>query len=319
MPKIMLATLTDGMSVSTLAYLKQKKLLPYKNKPGAFLNLTLVDRTGSMEAKVFDRAEEIVERLADGKIVTIAGRASSYQGVLGLVLDSVEVWDGPVDYAEFMPAYQGDASVLEARLNELLASITDPEISLLLNSIFGDPDIRRKFVNAPAAERVHGAYLHGLLEHVVRQAEMAETVCRCFPQARRDLVIAGVLLHDIGKIDEFAWGFAIEYTTRGRLLGHAVIGDRLIFARGLELGIAEETALQLRHLILSHHGTREFGAVVLPQTLEAIILHHLDNLEAKTAHCIDALKASDTAATWTDYDRIEGHAWYKGPVGEEAK
>lgn len=117
MPKIMLATLTDGMSVSTLAYLKQKKLLPYKNKPGAFLNLTLVDRTGSMEAKVFDRAEEIVERLADGKIVTIAGRASSYQGVLGLVLDSVEVWDGPVDYAEFMPAYQGDASVLEARLN----------------------------------------------------------------------------------------------------------------------------------------------------------------------------------------------------------
>ncbi len=312
MPKTMLASLTDGMSVNTLAYLKQKKLITYKNKPGSFLSLTLCDRSGSIEGKVFDHAEEIATRLAEGNIVSVSGRASLYQGVLGLILDTASAWDAPVEYADFMPAYSGDVAALEARLDELLASITDPDFSILLQAIFGDPDIRRKFCLAPAAERVHGAYLHGLLEHVIRQAELAEAACRCYPEIRRDLLIAGVLLHDIGKIEEFSWGFTIEYSTTGRLLGHAVIGDRLISERGWELGIDEETALRLRHLILSHHGTREFGAVVLPQTLEAVILHSVDNLEARAAHCIDAMKSADPTAPWTDYDRLEGHAWYRG-------
>ncbi len=315
MPKTMLAALADGMSVNTLACVKQKKLLPYKNKPGAFLALTLTDRSGSIEGKVFENADTIAAQLAEGHIVTISGRASLYQGVLGVVLDSAVPWEGPVDFADFMPTYPGDVAVLEARLDALLASIRDAELSLLLQSIFGDPEIRRKFCLAPAAERVHGAYLHGLLEHVIRQAELAEAACRCYPEVWRDLLIAGVLLHDIGKIDEFSWGVTIEYTTRGRLLGHAVIGDRLITERGWELGICEETALRLRHLILSHHGTREFGAVVLPQTLEAIILHSVDNLEAKAAHCIDVISHADPADPWTEKDRLENHAWYRGAEG----
>lgn len=312
MPKTMLSALCDGMTVNTLACLKQKKLLPYKNKPGAFLALTLTDRTGSLEGKIFDNAETLAPQLAEGTIVNINGRASLYQGVLGLVLDSAVPWDGPVEFADFMPSYPGDVAVLEARLDELLASIRDAELSLLLQSLFGDPDIREKYCLAPAAMYVHGAYLHGLLEHVIRQAELAEAACRCYPQVWRDLLIAGVLLHDIGKIHEFNWGVTIEYSTLGRLLGHAVIGDRLVSERGWELGICEETALRLRHLILSHHGTHEFGAVVLPQTLEAIILHSVDNLEAKAAHCIDFIGHTDPAAPWTEKDRLEGHAWYRG-------
>ncbi len=315
MSKTMLAALADGMSVHTLAYLKQKRLVPYKNKPGSFLALTLSDRSGSIEGKIFENAEVISEQLAEGKIVTLTGRASLYQGVLGLVLDSIAPWEAPVDFADFMPAYPGDVAVLEARLDELLASIRDTELAQLLQSIFGDPEIRSKFCQAPAAEYVHGAYLHGLLEHVIRQAELAEAACRCYPQVRRDLLIAGVLLHDIGKIAEFSWGLTIEYTTLGRLLGHAVIGDRLVTERGWELGICEETALHLRHLILSHHGTREFGAVVLPQTLEAVILHSVDNLEAKAAHCIDALNNAAPNSPWTEKDRLEGHYWYKGTEG----
>jgi len=310
LPKLMLGQLSDGMNVNTLAYLKQKKLLPYKNKPGAFLALTLSDRSGSLEGKVFDNAEELAARLLEGKVISISGRASAYQGVLGIVLDNAEPWDAAVDFADFMPAYPGDVAALEARLDELVASVTDPDLAQLLHSIFHDPEIRTRYCLAPAAERVHGAYLHGLLEHVVRQAAMAEAACRCYPEINRDLLIAGVLLHDIGKIDEFAWGFAIEYTTRGRLLGHAVIGAQLVYDRGWELGISEETALRLRHLLLSHHGTREFGAVVLPQTLEAIILHSVDNLEAKAAHCIDVMKNGD--GEWSEYDRLEGHAWYRG-------
>jgi len=312
MPKTMLADFTEGMAVKTLACLVQKKLLPFKSKTGHFLALTLADRTCTLEAKVFNNGEEIDRRVREGGIVSIAGKAETYQGNLQLNLDSVEPWDGPVDKADFMPAYPGDVAALESKLDELIESLIQPDLSLLIRTIFSEPELRRRYCEAPAGKGMHGAYLHGLLEHVVRRAELAETACRCYPQADRDLVIAGVLLHDIGKIDEYSWELAIDITPRGRLLGHAVIGDLLVYERGRELGIDEETATRLRHLILSHHGTREFGAVVLPHTLEAVILHAVDNLEAKAAHCIDMLQTGNAVQPWSEYDRIEGHFWYRG-------
>ncbi|MHB0938939.1 MAG: 3'-5' exoribonuclease YhaM family protein [Armatimonadota bacterium] len=312
MPKMMLADLTEGMAVNTQACITQKKLLPFKNKSGHFLALTLGDRSGTLDAKVFNNGEEIAGRIAEGMVVGITGKAESYQGNLQLNLDTMEPWDGAVNKADFMPAYAGDVAALEAKLDALIASLSDPDLSALIRTIFSEPELRRRYCEAPAGKGVHGAYLHGLLEHVVRQAELAEAACQCYPQANRDLVIAGVLLHDIGKIDEYSWELTIDITPRGRLLGHAVIGDLLVYERGRELGIAEETATRLRHLILSHHGTRDFGAVVLPHTLEAVILHACDNLEAKAAHCIDMLQSGDTAQPWTDYDRVEGHVWYRG-------
>ena len=318
MPKTMLADLADGMPVQTQAYLKQKRLIPYKNKPGAFLVLTLADRSGSLEGKIFDNAEDFYGRLDEGKIVNIAGRASSYQGTLGLVLDSAGLWHGAVEMADFMPAYPGDVAALEAKLDALVASVTNADLSRLLRSIFTDPDIRAQYCQAPAAKGMHGAYLHGLLEHVVRQAELAEAACGCYPQIDRDMLIAGVLLHDIGKIVEFSWSLAIEYTKYGNLQGHSVIGDRLVYERGRELQISDETATRLSHLILSHHGQHEFGAPVLPKTLEAVILHSVDNLEAKATHCITMLENGDQGSEWSEYDRIESRCWYRGEAGTRA-
>ena len=317
MPKTMLADLTDGMSVQTLVYLKQKRLIPYKQKIGAFLALTVADRSGNLEAKCFDNAEEIFQRLSEGTVLAISGRASLYQGTLGLVLDKAITSDAPVNFADFMPTYQGDVAELEARFAALLSSITDSGLARLLQAIFADPDMRAKYREAPAAKTMHGAYLHGLLEHVVRQAELAEAACSCYPQADRDLVMTGVLLHDIGKTVEFSWGISIEYTKYGNLQGHTVIGDRLIFERGREVGLDEETALRLSHLILSHHGELAFGAVVLPKTLEAVILHSVDNLEAKATHTIAMLENGDQSAAWSDYDRIEGRQWYRGDEERE--
>jgi len=310
MPKQMLAEITDGAVVRTLAYLKQKKLIPYKGKPGAFLALTLADRTGTIEAKVFDGAEEVAAGLKEGDIISVAGRASVYQGTLGVILDNITLWEGEVDKGDYMRAYSGDVEELIAGFEKLLASITDPDLAQILQGIFADKETRAKYFDAPAAMTVHGAYLHGLLEHVVRQAELAETACRLYPLANRDLVIAGVLLHDIGKLWEFSWDLSVSYTTPGKLIGHAVIADRLICETGRELGVDEEKALQLRHLILSHHGTRDFGAVVLPQMLEAVILHSVDNLEAKANRCQELL--SNGTGEWTEFDNIEKHAWYRG-------
>lgn len=316
MAKQMLADLSDGMGVQTLAYVKSKRLQPYKNKPGQFLILALADRSGTMDAKAFDNAEEFAGRIAEGTVVNVSGRASAYQGVLGMILDDVLTWQGEYDPADFLPTYAGDVAALEAKLDALIISITDPELSLIIRAIFADPDLRRKYVLAPAAKGVHGAYIHGLLEHVTRQAELAEAACRCYPQAHRDMVIAGVLLHDIGKTVEFSWDLAIAYTPLGSLVGHAVIGDRLICERGREVGISEETTMRLRHLVLSHHGTREFGAVTLPQTLEAVILHSVDNLEARATHCIEVMNSANPEAIFSEYDRIEGRYWYRGPREE---
>jgi 3'-5' exoribonuclease len=307
----MLADVTDGMSVRTQAYLKQKRLIPYKNKPGAFLALTLADRSGVLEGKVFDNAEEIAGHLPDGAIVTVTGRASTYQNALGLILESVEVCANPVDRADFMPAYAGDVRELTAELDAAINSITDPDLGPLVRSLLHDPEIGDLYRAAPAGKSMHGAYLHGLMEHVVRMVRLAEAVCRCYPQADRDLLIAGVLLHDLGKIREYQWDLSIDQTTLGRLQGHILIGDRMIYERGRELGMAEERALRLSHLILSHHGQSEYGAVTAPQTLEAVLLHYLDNLEAKATHCLEML-ASGGETPWTEYDRVEGHYWYRG-------
>lgn len=311
MPKTMLADITDGMTVRTLAYLKQKRLAPLRNKAGSFLTVTLTDRTGSINGKVWDDADAVAAPLKEGAVVSVVARAQVYQGTVELAIERIVPWGGPVDNRDFMPAYDGDADALIRRLDALVASLTDPELSAIVHAILDDPDIRPRYLEAPAAMQVHGAYLHGLLEHVVRQADLAEAACRCYPEANRDLVIAGVLLHDVGKVIEFTWGLGIEYSTPGRLLGHLVIGDQMICDRGRELGISDDTALRLRHLILSHHGVPEFGTVVLPQTLEAVILNHADMLEARATRCIAMLRAAPDAE-WTDYDRTEERRWYRG-------
>jgi len=310
--KVMLGDLLEGMPVRTQAVCKSMKLLPFKNKPGNYLALTVSDRTASLEAKVFTNAEEQAARIAENSVVTIVGKCDAYQGNPQLVLDTVEPWLEPIDPADFLPTYPGDVAALEVQLDKWIASIQHPELSLLLHTIFADPDIRTRYCAAPAAKGMHSAYLHGLLEHVVRQAALADAACQCYPLADRDMVLAGVLLHDIGKINEFAWQLAIDYTDLGRLEGHCVNGDRLVDQFARELQIDQHLALRLRHLILSHHGQAEYGAPVLPQTLEAVILHAVDNLEAKATHCIEMLTSGDTSKAWTEYDRIESRYWYRG-------
>lgn len=314
MAKQMLADLTKGMQVRTQVYLKQARLMPFKNKSGSYLRVVLADRSGSMNGKLWDNADDVMAQVAEGEVVSITGTVEEFQG-LEIKLESLTPYTGTVDQTDFLPTYGGDVAALEAKLDALIASITDAEIGLLVRTIFSDVDIRRKYCVAPAARGVHGAYLHGLLEHVVRQATLAETACACYPQAWRDLVIAGVLLHDIGKIEEFTWeGAGIEYSDIGNLHGHIIIGDRLVYEWARSLQIDDELTTCLRHLILSHHGTAEFGAPVVPKTLEAVILHAVDNLEAKATHCIEMLQGGTRDTAWTEWDRIEGRIWYRGPV-----
>ncbi|MEI6521396.1 MAG: HD domain-containing protein [bacterium] len=312
MAKQMLAELTDGAAVSTLAVLKSKRKADYKNKVGTYLAVTLADNSGTIEAKMFDGGEDAFGRIFEGKLVEISGKAQKYNNSISILLDSIVEYDDEFNHDDFMPAYSGDYKILERELDQIIASVIDIDLKRLLKDIFSDENIRPAFCTAPAARGVHGAYIHGLLEHVVRLCRLADSVSTLYPQIDRDILLTGALLHDIGKIYEFSWSLSIEYTVLGSLHGHLVLGDRMLTDRCRQNDVPEDKAMKISHLILSHHGIPEYGTVVVPRTLEAMVLHHIDNMEAKITHCQEMLQTGLESSQWTEWDRVEGRQWYKG-------
>ncbi len=312
MAKQMLAELTDGTAVSMLAVLKSKRKAEYKNKTGSYLAVSLADNSGNMEAKMFDGGEELFSKLTEGKLVEISGKAQKYNNSISILLDAISEYNGDYEHDDFMPVYQGNYKELECELDTIINSVSDADYKRLLKDIFTDDNIRTAFCQAPAARGVHGAYIHGLLEHVIRLCRLAHSVSSLYPQINRDILITGALLHDIGKIYEFSWELTIDYTTLGSLHGHLVIGDRMITDICRQEDIPQEKAMMISHMILSHHGIPEYGTVVVPRTLEAMVLHHIDNMEAKITHCQEMLKTGLENNLWTEWDRVEGRQWYKG-------
>lgn len=312
MAKQMLAELSDGNIVSTLAVLKVKRKADFKNKAGTYLAVTLSDSSGTIEAKMFDGGDEAFAKITEGTLVEISGKAQKYNNSISILMDSIVSYDGEFEYDDFMPSYDGDYKELESELDNLISSINDSDLKRLLKDIFTDENIRPAFCNAPAARGVHGAYIHGLLEHVIRLCRLADSVSGLYPQIDRDMLLTGALLHDIGKIYEFSWSLSIDYTALGSLHGHLVLGDRMITDRCRQEGVPEEKAMMISHMILSHHGIPEYGTVVVPRTLEALVLHHIDNMEAKITHCQEMMKTGQNGSQWTEWDRVEGRQWYKG-------
>ncbi len=319
MEKQMLAELADGNIVSMLAVLKVKRKADYKNKVGTYLAVTVADSSGSMEAKMFDGGEEAFGKIIEGKLVEVSGKAQKYNNSISILLDSISSYDGDFEYDDFMPSYDGDYKELECELDKIINSIADDDLKRLLKDVFNDENIRTDFCNAPAARGVHGAYIHGLLEHVVRLCRLAISVSGLYPKINRDMLVTGALLHDIGKIYEFSWDLSIDYTPLGSLHGHLVLGDRMITDRCRQEGVPEDKAMMISHMILSHHGIPEYGTVVVPRTLEAMVLHHIDNMEAKITHCQEMLKTGQDGSEWTEWDRVEGRQWYKGNYSENSK
>jgi len=285
-------------------------------KTGAkFLKIRLGDRTGTVEGRVWDSAlaEDLYQTLSLGDIVIVQGTVTEFNG-LQVNLDAcIKVDKEDVELNDFRPCTEKNISDMLDKFNELLASITTPPLKSLLGTIF-DADFLNKFSRAAAAKTIHHAYGGGLLEHTLEVMHYCDQVCAIQGEGiDRDLLLTGAALHDIGKLWEYDQeGFSFNKTEEGKLLGgHVILGYDFVQKKiDLVNGFPKKLALHLSHMILSHHGLKEWGAVEEPHTLEAVALHYADLLSARVNQVSQLIKSHSGCEHWTNYDRNLGRSIY---------
>ncbi len=252
------------------------------NKP--YISLIFCDKTGQLEARVWDPADpRIAKDFERGDVVKARGCVQRFNDRLQMKVDQVrKALPMEIDKTDLMPATTQDVDVLWGQMLGFVESFTDPHLKLLLTTVLADPQIASAYREAPAAKQLHHAWLGGLLEHVVSLLTLADRVAPHYPILYRDLLLTGVILHDIGKIRELSWDIGFEYTVEGVLLGHIQMGTALAEKTMDSLpGFPPKLRLLVLHMILSHHGKLEFGSPKLPMIPESLVLNFVDDLDAK--------------------------------------
>jgi 3'-5' exoribonuclease len=295
------ADLKDGQAVEALFLVCEKEIRTAARGNTSWLQLELGDRTGSISAKMWENFAPLVETFESGDVIRIRGRAKVYNNRLELSVEQiVPVAETAYDLNDFLPHTKQDIEVLYTGLRSAVASAKNPWIRLLLTSVIEDPAIAPRLKRAPAAMTMHHAFIGGLLEHIVSMIGVSMAIQAHYPELDEDLLLAGVVLHDIGKIDELRYAREIDYTTEGRLLGHIMLGVGLVRDKIKAIpGFPPKLAVMVEHLILSHHGTHEFGSPSLPQTREAVALHFLDDLDSKMAAVRATLESGCAPDGWS--------------------
>ena len=287
--------------VITSTFLVQTKDVRQKKSGESYLSMRLVDRTGDIEAKMWDGVDRIVGTFERNDFIRATGQLQVYQNRLQFTVQKLlRIGDSEVDLADYMPASARDPDEMLADLRGVIASIGNPNLKALLEAIFADEDIARLYKRAPAAKSIHHALLGGLIEHVLSLCGLCRVVAPRYPHVDIDLLLTGAILHDIGKIYELTYDRTFGYSDNGQLLGHIHLGLRITDEklRGLPAFPPRLRSL-VEHMILSHHGELEFGSPKVPLFAEALLLHHLDNLDSK----LEAMRRS------VEDDRADDSLW----------
>lgn len=269
-------------SIQAFFLVKQVQFLKKKDSSD-FISLKLADKTGDIEAKLWDNVAEIQAQLKDGVYVKVQGDVGEYLGKKQLTIKKIRLAESTeIDPSDFFRTTKKNIDEMFENLKGLVSTLDDENVKSLLFSFINDQEIAAAYKKAPAAVNMHSACIGGLLEHVTGLLDLGNYVCAQYPQIDRNLLIAGIILHDIGKLKELDYSGPFKYTTDGILVGHLTIGIKMLNEKISTLShFPEEKRMLLEHMILSHHGQAAFGSPKTPQTLEAVVLHYLDNLEAK--------------------------------------
>ena len=278
-----LAAFDEGKPFDGFFLVLYKQLCTTKTNK-AYLNVILGDKTGQLEGRIWEPGDpRIAREFEKGDTVKVRGSFSRYNDRAQVKVDQLrKAVDGEVDKADLLPSTVYDVAALWSQLLGYVETFTEPNLKLLLTTILADPAIAGAYRQAPAAKQLHHAWLGGLLEHVVSLLTLADRVAPHYPVLHRDLLLTGVILHDIGKIRALSWEAGFEYTVEGSLLGHIQIGTALAEQTMDSLpGFPPRLKTLVLHMILSHHGKLEFGSPKLPMIPEALVLNFLDDLDAK--------------------------------------
>jgi 3'-5' exoribonuclease len=297
--------------------LAQEALFKTSAKGSEYLELKLADASGDLRGFLWDlRAiEGDMDLVVPDAFLRVKGQVSLYNGRTQLRLDKVRfAADEEIgDFSRFFPTSRRPREEMQAELDQLVAGIGDPWIRRLLEMLFvEDPLLRAAFAKAPAAKSLHHVCLGGLMEHTLSVAAMADRACAHYQEMNRDLVLAGVLLHDLGKTAELAYQRSFTYSDAGNLLGHiAMEADWISQAVAQIPDFPEQLRLMILHIVLSHHGRLEYGSPVLPKTPEALLVHYLDDLDGKLEAMFRAIREDAGQGSWTPFSRTLERMFYK--------
>lgn len=319
MPRRFVSQLAHQESIDQIFLASEKQLRP--NRSGnLYLQLDLSDRSGSIGARMWNASEQDYRGFDNGDYVRVEGSTQLFQGTIQLIATTIrKALGGDVNPDDFLILGSREIETYSARLTDLLRKMRDPHLLNVAECFLVDDEFMCKFTAAPAGVKNHHAYRGGLLEHVVNLMELVTQVAPLYPALNRDLLLMGAFLHDVGKIDELAYERDFCYTDEGQLIGHLVMAVGILDKKLRETErlagepVPDELVLRLKHMIVSHHGQYEYGSPKLPMTLEAVALHHLDNLDAKL-HSFEQLIRDDpnVESPWTSFHHSLGRKLYKG-------
>ena len=267
-----------------------------KKSGGQYLALTLGDKTGALEARMWEAFESPFSTCGEGCYVKVQGKIENYKGAWQITIVQMRnAAESEVEPADFQPIADRPMEDMDAELRGIIANFRDADLRRLVLAFLDDPEIGPAFRTAPAAKVLHHAWLHGLLEHVLGLAKLILALAPFYPEVDPDLAVTGAILHDIGKIRELAWKTAFTYTLEGQLIGHISIAQGMLREKVQALApFPDRLRVLVEHMILSHHGRLEFGSPKLPMTPEAMLLSAVDDLEAKFAAMRREFRAAES-------------------------
>ena len=305
--------------ISQVFLASDKQLRPNRNG-NLYLQLQLSDRSGGIAARLWNASENDYRAFENGDYVKVEGNTQLFQGNMQLIATAIRrARPDEVDEVDFRVLRSEEIDRIATRLTEILRAIKTPEIRTLAECFLMDTDFMAKFTTAPAGMKNHHAYQGGLLEHVVSLMELIVVVAPRYPRLDPDKLLIGAFLHDAAKVDELSYDRDIAYTDEGQLLGHMVMAMSMIDEKAREAErlsgepFPKQLVLEIKHMVISHHGEYEYGSPKLPMTLEAVALHHLDNLDAKLASFTQLMvDCPNVESSWTQYHTNLGRKLYKG-------
>jgi 3'-5' exoribonuclease len=288
-----------------------------------FIKAFVSDRTSQVTARMWNATREIFNAMPESGFIRVRGRVENYQNNLQIIIE--QMWpakEGTFQVDDLMPHTDKDVDQMCQRIFEICQSVQNRHLAALLQAYLDDEDLMNDFCRAPAAMSFHHAYIGGLLEHTLNAMEVADAVLPFYPKLNRDLVVAGIFLHDIAKTWELKYDCAFGYSDGGHLVGHIVKSAMWVDQKAKvvqdQLGerIPQELIDVLQHIILSHHGTPEFGAARCPSTPEAIAVHIIENMDAKLMMALTATRGEKSTAegNWTEYMKSFNGRLYRPDV-----
>src|SRR6266702_3277787 len=308
----LVSDLNSEQNITTFFLVCEKEIRSTREgKP--YLRLELGDRSGTIEARMWDQFESAAKDISRDDLVKVQARVEIYRNRPQLSLQQVRLAKPEeVDLADFLPQTKADVGKLYSQLLEYAESIGNPWLKKLVAGIISDPGIAAKFKRAPAAKVMHHAYLGGLLEHVIGLCGLAKQIAAHYPELDVDLLLTAAILHDVGKLDELCYDRAIAYTVEGQLLGHIMMEFETV-SKAMDAieGFPANLKTVVQHLLISHHGQYEFGSPKLPMIREALVFHYLDDLDSKLAAARAALALDSGEPEWSAYSSALGRKFLR--------